>query len=34
MKEKYSLGDGSRIDGKANYARFRRYQVTVAETVK
>ena len=34
MREKYSLSDGSTIDGKATYARFRRYQVTVAETVK
>jgi cell wall assembly regulator SMI1 len=34
MKEKYTLRDGSRIEGKATYARFRRYQVTVAETVK
>jgi hypothetical protein len=34
MKEKYTLSDGSRIEGKATYARFRRYRVTVAETVK
>src|SRR6185369_7126591 len=34
MHEKYSLKDGSRIDGKATYARFRRYQVVVNETVK
>jgi hypothetical protein len=34
MKEKYTLNDGSRIEGKATYARFRRYQVTVAETLK
>jgi hypothetical protein len=34
MREKYSLRDGSTIEGKATYARFRRYQVTVAETVK
>jgi len=33
MREKYTLSDGSTIDGKATYARFRRYQVTVAETV-
>ena len=34
MREKYSLKDGSTIEGKATYARFRRYQVTVNETVK
>ena len=34
MSEKYTLSDGSTIEGKATYARFRRYQVTVAETVK
>jgi len=34
MREKYSLSDGSTIEGKAAYARFRRYQVTVAESVK
>ena len=34
MKEKYMLSDGSRVEGKATYARFRRYQVTVAESVK
>jgi hypothetical protein len=34
MREKYSLSDGSTIEGKATYARFRRYQVTVAETAK
>jgi hypothetical protein len=34
MKEKYTLSDGSRIEGKATYGRFRRYRVTVAETVK
>jgi len=34
MKEKYTLSDGSRVEGKATYARFRRYQVTVAESVK
>jgi hypothetical protein len=34
MREKYSLSDGSTIEGKATYARFRRYQVTVAESVK
>jgi hypothetical protein len=34
MREKYSLRDGSTIDGRASYARFRRYQVTVAETMK
>ena len=34
MREKYSLGDGSTIDGKATYAKYRRYQVTVDTTVK
>lgn len=34
MREKYTLKDGSVIEGKAAYARFRRYQVTVNETVK
>jgi cell wall assembly regulator SMI1 len=34
MREKYSLSDGSTIEGKATYARFRRYQVTVTESVK
>ena len=34
MREKYALNDGSTIEGKATYAKFRRYQVTVNETVK
>jgi hypothetical protein len=34
MREKYTLTDGSTIDGKATYARFRRYQVVVDEKVK
>src|SRR3954466_10514523 len=34
MREKYALKDGSTIEGKASYARFRRYQVMVNETVK
>ena len=34
MREKYTLRDGSTIDGKATYARFRRYQVVVDEKVK
>jgi hypothetical protein len=34
MREKYSLAGGSTIEGKASYARFRRYRVTVNETVK
>jgi hypothetical protein len=34
MREKYTLKDGSTIEGKATYARFRRYQVVVDEKVK
>jgi hypothetical protein len=34
MHEKYTLKDGSKIEGKATYAKFRRYQVTVNETIK
>jgi hypothetical protein len=34
MREKYTLTDGSTIEGKATYARFRRYQVVVDEKVK
>ena len=34
MREKYSLKDGSTIEGKATYTRFRRYQVQVNETIK
>jgi hypothetical protein len=34
MREKYALKDGSTIDGKASYAKFRRYQVKVNETIK
>jgi hypothetical protein len=33
MREKYTLTDGSTIEGKATYARFRRYTVTVDETI-
>ena len=33
MREKYSLKDGSTIEGKATYAKFRRYQVKVDERV-
>jgi len=31
MRERYTLADGSTVDGKATYARFRRYQVKVEE---
>jgi hypothetical protein len=31
MREKYALKDGSTIEGKASYAKFRRYQVKVDE---
>src|SRR5262249_34624413 len=34
MREKYTLRDGSTIDGKATYAKYRRYQVTVDTAVK
>jgi hypothetical protein len=34
MREKYALSSGSAIEGKATYAKFRRYQVMVNETVK
>ena len=33
MREKYSLKDGSVIDGRASYSRFRRYQVQTDERV-
>lgn len=33
MREKYSLKDSSTIEGKATYARFRRYQVKVDEKI-
>jgi hypothetical protein len=33
MRERYSLKDGSTIDGRATYAKFRRYQVKVEEKV-
>ena len=33
MREHYSLKDGSTIDGRATYAKFRRYQVKVEEKV-
>jgi hypothetical protein len=31
MRERYSLKDGSTIEGRASYAKFRRYQVKVEE---
>jgi hypothetical protein len=34
MREKYVLTDGTTIDGRASYAKFRRYTVTVGETLK
>jgi hypothetical protein len=34
MREKYTLKDGSTVEGRATYARFRRYTVTVGETLK
>jgi hypothetical protein len=34
MREKYTLKDGTVIEGKATYAKFRHYQVTVDEKVK
>jgi hypothetical protein len=34
MREKYDSNDGSTITGRATYARFRRYQVKVDETLK
>lgn len=34
MREKYSTKDGSTIQGRATYAKFRRYQVKVEEKVK
>ena len=34
MREKYALNSGTTIEGKATYAKFRRYQVMVNETVK
>ena len=34
MREKYTLKDGTAIEGKASYAKFRRYQVTVDEKIK
>jgi len=34
MHERYVLGDGSTIDGRAAYANFRRYQVKVDERIK
>jgi hypothetical protein len=34
MREKYTTKDGTTIEGKATYARFRRYQVTVDEKIK
>ena len=33
-RENYALKDGSTIEGKATDANFRRYRVTVNETVK
>jgi hypothetical protein len=34
MREKYESKDGSTITGRATYAKFRRYQVKVDETLK
>ena len=34
MREKYALNGGTTIEGKATYAKFRRYQVMVNETIK
>lgn len=34
MREKYESKDGTAITGRATYARFRRYQVKVDETLK
>ena len=34
MREKYSTKDGSTIQGRATYAKFRRYQVKVEEKIK
>lgn len=34
MREKYQTDDGTTIVGRATYARFRRYTVTVDETLK
>jgi hypothetical protein len=33
MHERYTLKDGSTVDGRATYARFRRYQVKVDEKI-
>jgi hypothetical protein len=33
MRERYTVKDGSTIEGRATYARFRRYQVKVEEQV-
>ena len=33
MREKYALKDGSKIEGRASYANFRRYRVTVEQRV-
>jgi hypothetical protein len=34
MREKYVLRDGSTVEGKATYAKYRRYQVTVDTAIK
>src|SRR5580765_1595761 len=34
MRAKYAMSSGSTLEGRATYAKFRRYQVTVSETVK
>jgi hypothetical protein len=34
MREKYVAADGTVIEGRATYAKFRRYTVTVGETIK
>jgi hypothetical protein len=33
MREKYDLKDGSVIEGRASYGRFRRYQVQTDEKI-
>jgi hypothetical protein len=33
MRERYTVKDGSAIDGRATYAKFRRYQVKVEEKI-
>jgi hypothetical protein len=33
MREQYALDDGTKIEGRATYAKFRRYVVTVDQTL-